>query len=71
GVRRTTMGYDANNRLTSETISHPTEGTQSTTYTYDDANNRITGTVTRSFVCVNPSAADLSAPFQYASRSKS
>lgn len=46
GVRSTTMGYDANNRLTSETISHPTEGTQSTTYTYDEANNRQTKTIT-------------------------
>ena len=46
GVRSTTMGYDDNNRLISETISHPVDGTITTAYTYDDANNRTTKTVT-------------------------
>jgi RHS repeat-associated protein len=48
-LRRTTMGYDDNNRLTTETIATITssgEDTVTTDYTYDAANNRKTKTVT-------------------------
>jgi RHS repeat-associated protein len=48
-LRRTTMGYDDNNRLTTETIATITssgEDTVTTAYTYDNANNRKTKTVT-------------------------
>ena len=53
GIRSTLMGYDNNYRLTSETIQTRPDAqsqpvTQSTTtYTYNDANNRATKTVTR------------------------
>ena len=53
GIRSTLMGYDNNYRLTSETIQTRPDAqsqpvTQSTTtYTYNDANNRVTKTVTR------------------------
>ena len=48
-LRRTTMGYDDNNRLTTETIATITssgEDIVTTAYTYDAANNRKTKTVT-------------------------
>jgi RHS repeat-associated protein len=48
-LRRTTMAYDDNNRLTSETIwtfYETWDEATTTTYTYDDANNRSTKTVT-------------------------
>jgi RHS repeat-associated protein len=54
GIRSTVMAYDDNNRLLSETIqtrsngSAPAVGQSSTSYTYDNANNRATKTVTRS-----------------------
>jgi RHS repeat-associated protein len=46
GVRTTSMAYDANNRLTNETIADPTAGVTATTYAYDDANNRSSKVVT-------------------------
>ena len=52
GIRSTLMGYDDNYRLLTETIQTRTDAqsqpvTQSTTtYTYNDANNRVTKTVT-------------------------
>jgi RHS repeat-associated protein len=42
GTRTTSMAYDANNRLTNETIADPTAGVTATTYAYDAANNRTT-----------------------------
>ncbi|MGV3662057.1 MAG: RHS repeat-associated core domain-containing protein [Prosthecobacter sp.] len=53
GIRSTVMGYDANNRLLEETIQTRTSSSaqavdQSTTlYSYDEANNRASKTVTR------------------------
>lgn len=48
GVRTTSMAYDANNRLTNETIDEPTAGVAATatTYAYDNANNRSSKVVT-------------------------
>ncbi|MDZ4402144.1 putative Ig domain-containing protein [Prosthecobacter sp.] len=46
GVRTTSMAYDANNRLTNETIDDPTVGVTATAYAYDNANNRSTKQVT-------------------------
>ncbi len=46
GTRTTSMAYDANNRLTNETIDDPTAGVTSTAYAYDNANNRTTKQVT-------------------------
>ncbi|MBE2287406.1 MAG: putative Ig domain-containing protein, partial [Prosthecobacter sp.] len=46
GVRTTSMAYDANNRLTQETIDDPGTGVTTTSYGYDDANNRTSKEVT-------------------------
>jgi RHS repeat-associated protein len=46
GVRTTSMAYDANNRLTHETIDDPSAGVTATTYAYDAANNRSSKVVT-------------------------
>ncbi|WP_395746281.1 RHS repeat-associated core domain-containing protein [Prosthecobacter sp.] len=46
GVRTTTMAYDGNNRLTTETVTDPTAGLTMTAYTYDSANNRVKKQVT-------------------------
>jgi YD repeat-containing protein len=52
-IRSTVMSYDDNNRLLSETIQTRSNGAappvdqSETAYTYDDANNRATKTVTR------------------------
>lgn len=58
GIRATTMGYDANNRLTSEMVTQPeVSGATPTTwtaYTYDAANNRVTKTVTRTLAGEEP-----------------
>jgi len=58
GIRSTTMGYDDNNRLTSEVITQPEVNgatpTTTTSYTYDDANNRATKTVTRTIAGEEP-----------------
>ncbi len=40
------MAYDANNRLTNETIADPTAGVTATAYACDDANNRNSKQVT-------------------------
>jgi RHS repeat-associated protein len=45
GVRSTTMTYDANNRLASETVVEPNAVATTTTYAYDAANNRLQKTV--------------------------
>jgi RHS repeat-associated protein len=58
GVRVTSMGYDANNRLTSEVITQPEVNgatpTTTTLYTYDAANNRSSKTVTRTIAGEEP-----------------
>jgi RHS repeat-associated protein len=46
GTRVTSMAYDANNRLTNETIDDPTAGVTATAYAYDHANNRTSKVVT-------------------------
>ncbi|WP_395746283.1 putative Ig domain-containing protein [Prosthecobacter sp.] len=46
GTRSTSMAYDANNRLLSETVTDPTAGVTTTAYGYDPANNRVSKQVT-------------------------
>jgi len=45
GVRSTTMTYDADNRLSTETVVEPTAVATTTAYAYDAANNRLQKTV--------------------------
>ncbi len=58
GIRSTTLGYDDNNRLTSEEVTQPEVSgatpKTTTTYTYDAANNRATKTVTRTIAGEEP-----------------
>ncbi len=46
GVRSTSMTYDADNRLATETVVEPTAVATTTAYAYDAANNRLQKTVT-------------------------
>jgi RHS repeat-associated protein len=46
GTRTTSMAYDGNNRLTTETVTDPTAGVTTTAYAYDNANNRVRKQVT-------------------------
>ena len=50
GVRSTKMTYDGNNRLATEAVcenvDYPASGVTTTTYTYDNANNRLQKAVT-------------------------